>query len=95
MPPAQLAFSFGPERAYLNCVVPGGRVSGRNLDRLLAISTAEDVDACDELLDVEERPVAELHLSVTYAQGRSQLRACQGGPQDEIPPASNCRCQVS
>jgi hypothetical protein len=53
-PPARLAFSFGPERPYLNGVVPGGRVSGPNLDRVLAISTPDDVYACDELLNVEE-----------------------------------------
>jgi hypothetical protein len=35
-------------------VVPGGRVSGPNLDRVLAISTPDDVYACDELLNVEE-----------------------------------------
>jgi hypothetical protein len=47
------------ERAYLDRVVPGGRVRGGELDGLLAVSAADDVDAGDELPGLDERPVAE------------------------------------
>jgi hypothetical protein len=72
----QPAWSFAPERAHLNRVVPSDRMRGRELDRLLPISAADDVDAGDELLGLDERPVAEQRLPVADADRRRS--ACAG-----------------
>jgi len=47
---------------------------GRELDRLLAVGAADDVDAGDELLGLGGRPVAEQRLPVADADRRGRLR---------------------
>jgi hypothetical protein len=54
---------------------------GRELDRLLAISAADDVDAGDELLGLGERPVAEQRLPIANADRRGRVRATSAFPR--------------
>jgi len=49
-------------------------VRGRELDGLLAVSAADDVDAGDELPGLDERPVAEQYLPVADAERRGRVR---------------------
>ncbi len=87
----QPAWSFAPERAHLNHVVPSDRMRGRELDRLLPISAADDVDAGDELLSLHEQPVAEQRLPVADADRRGRVPAPQRVPQDlEAPCLPRC-----
>jgi hypothetical protein len=51
-------------------------------DRLLPISAPDDVDAGDELLGLDERPVAEQRLPVADADRRGRVPAPQRVPQD-------------
>src|SRR5580704_19089534 len=72
----------GLERAHLDRVVAGRRVCGGELDGLLAVSAADDVDAGDELPGLDERPVAEQCLPVADAERRGRVGAFQRPAQD-------------
>src|SRR6516164_8069791 len=78
---AQERWSFAVERAHLDGVVPGDRMRGRELDRLLPVSAADDVDAGDELLGLDERAVADRHLPVADADRGGRIRALERVPQ--------------
>src|SRR5580693_2978667 len=81
-PTAVPAWSFAVKRAYLDRVVPGERMRRRELDRLLAISAADDVEAGDELLGLDERPVAEQRLPVPDPDRPGCVGALQRVAQD-------------
>ena len=70
------------ERAHLDHVVPGDRMRGRSSIACSTIGAADDVDAADELLGLDERAVAEQRLAVADADRRGRVRALQRVPQD-------------
>src|SRR5215831_13518451 len=76
------AWSFAIERSHLNGVVPGERMRGRELDRLLPIGAADDVDAGDELLGAGARPLAKQRVPAADADRRGRARALQRVSQD-------------
>src|SRR5689334_6807348 len=71
------------ERAYLDRVVLGQRMGGRELDGLLPAGAADDVEARDALPAREVRPVGEQRLAVADAQRRGRGRVLQRPAQDE------------
>src|SRR5580692_11827062 len=70
------------EGARLDGVVPGERVGGRGVDRLLPVSAADHVDAGDEFVGLEKRPVAEVRLAVPDTQRRGGLRTAERSAED-------------
>jgi hypothetical protein len=65
-------------------------VRGRELDRLLAISAANDIDTGDELLGLDERPVAEQRLPVADADRGGRPWARELTAQDMERGTSRC-----
>src|ERR1700730_3993501 len=58
------AASIALDRADFDRARPGGRVLGRDLDRLVQIGALDHVVASDLLLGLGEWPIADQHLAV-------------------------------
>lgn len=69
---------IGPERPKFEPSEPGHRVFSGDRDRLVEILAFEDVEACDPLPCLGERPVGHEELAVAAASATEYGSACMG-----------------
>src|ERR1700722_13958866 len=74
--------SFVFEWAHLDRVGPGGRMGGGELDRLLLVGAADDVERGDVLAGREERAVGQHGFPVADAERGDGVGSLEGSAQD-------------